>query len=68
MNAYEIAVKLVEYIVERPENRYENGSINWDYTTADLYIDGYTGPDELVDEAIEMIYEAVADLPAVVYP
>lgn len=61
-DAYEIARKLMKYLNENPENVCGDGTPNWDYVTADLYIDGYDGPDELVDDAIDLIVEAAVRL------
>ena len=55
----ELAKFMIEAVALNPENRNEDGSVNWDFVSSDVYLD-YQGEfnDEMINDAIDLIYEA----------
>ena len=54
----ELAKFMIEAIAKNPENIGEDG-VNWDFVSSDVYLD-YEGEfnDEMINDAIDLIYEA----------
>ena len=58
----ELAKFMIEAVALNPENRNEDGSVNWDFVSSDVYLD-YQGEfnDEMINDAIDLIGQANRD-------
>ena len=56
-----LAQFMIKSIATNPENRNEDGTVDWNFVSSDVYLE-YNGDfdDEMIDDAIDLILEAAA--------
>jgi len=67
LNTYELALKIVEDIANNPENRFEDGKVNWCFVEADMWMDYDWMTVKAFNEAVDFIIESAMEEDVVVH-